>query len=184
MGMENAPINPEPKNNEKEIKRLKDEIYQFLSSQAGYKFEKRYEDADAIGEKIKTKINELHQKETTTQQELTDEDIEKYKNEIKNEHYINQTESLSDLYFIIKNNNITIEGSDGHIFKLIELIRLITEMAGGEKAINYITRSCGLKDKVKKLIEIEAIKIKNNKTLCRKTPPLRTENKFIFIIDA
>ncbi len=159
MGMENAPIAPEQSQEEK-IKQLKGGIYQSLAAHERYKFEKRDEDANRAGKTIETKVRELHQEETTTQEELTDEDIERYKNEIKNEHQINQAESLNDLYFIIKNNNITIEGSDGHIFEPGEIIKLITEVAGGEKTMDYITRSCGLREKVRELIKIDAIKNK------------------------
>ncbi len=109
---------------------------------------------------IKTKASELHQEKTGSQEELTDEDIEKYKNEIRNERYISEPQSLDDLYFKIKNNNIEVEASEGRVFKSDELIKLISEVAGEEKTINHITRSCGLRKKVKELIEIEAIKNK------------------------
>ncbi len=70
--------------------------------------------------------------------------------ELSQEERIQSATSFAELYEQLRTMR-ALRGSDGFVYHAEELIALIDEVRQGRKSVDYVTRTAGLRDKVKEL---------------------------------
>lgn len=149
---------PEANTDTADIDVIKDKIVNDVGLLDLYKYQGEQNKADLVNRQIKDRIAKLNHLQTGSEDYLSKDEEIVILNEISTENTIKNAEDIGDLCKKIAHNKISLTGSDGYIYSSEQLIDLVHEVASGQKTLNYLTSTMGLRKKVQEILETEAIK--------------------------
>jgi len=102
-------------------------------------------------------IRDLILLESDEDREVTPGEIEVVNKELEFENRVAACEDFRSLYHVILETKVQIVGSHG-LYSPEKILEIINKVRDGERSVNYVTSSFGLRSQVEKILALEKIR--------------------------